>query len=162
MRPTCAGCGKKDLPDSMGCPTCAKLGLPPSYFCTQACFKENWSKHKKVHKAVENAFRHNKSLDRTVFENYRYTGPLRPFPFSHEMRGVPTSAKIELPDWAVTGIPEIEAKANRSGRTSADLLATYLLLKYPIGRTTARRSVIRFIDWAAAASEPHPQRRLTT
>lgn len=32
------------------CPTCIKLGVKGSFFCTQECFKENWNVHKVVHK----------------------------------------------------------------------------------------------------------------
>ncbi|CAD7926096.1 unnamed protein product [Amoebophrya sp. A120] len=111
---SCEGCGKPDLPDTLGCPQCAKLDLPPAYFCSQDCFKANWSQHKKKHKQVQK-WRTSKHLDRSVFAGYKFTGPLRPFPATMDMRPVPLSGKIDLPDWAVTGIPEIEAKANRSG-----------------------------------------------
>ena len=35
-----AGCGK-DAGD-LQCPTCLKLGIHDSYFCSQDCFKRNW------------------------------------------------------------------------------------------------------------------------
>lgn len=31
------------------CPTCIKLGIKGSFFCSQECFKANWSQHKAVH-----------------------------------------------------------------------------------------------------------------
>lgn len=40
------GCGKGS---TLQCPTCVKLGLPPSYFCSQECFKNFWPIHKFVH-----------------------------------------------------------------------------------------------------------------
>jgi hypothetical protein len=40
------GCGK---PAKMACPTCKKLDLPPSFFCTQECFKSVWEQHKVKH-----------------------------------------------------------------------------------------------------------------
>jgi hypothetical protein len=33
----------------LACPKCMQLGLPPTYFCSQTCFKENYNEHKKVH-----------------------------------------------------------------------------------------------------------------
>ena len=35
---------------TLQCPTCIKLGIQGSFFCSQDCFKENWSEHKAVHK----------------------------------------------------------------------------------------------------------------
>ncbi len=34
---------------TMQCPTCVKLGLIPSYFCSQECFKDFWAIHKLFH-----------------------------------------------------------------------------------------------------------------
>ena len=42
----CAHCSK---PAKMQCPTCLKLHLTPSYFCSQDCFKAAWSTHKSYH-----------------------------------------------------------------------------------------------------------------
>jgi hypothetical protein len=47
----CLGCGCL-TECSLKCPTCVKLGLTTSYFCSQNCFKENWSTHQKLHRAV--------------------------------------------------------------------------------------------------------------
>jgi hypothetical protein len=41
------GCG---LLAAMACPTCIKLGLPVTIFCSQSCFKEYWPEHKKIHR----------------------------------------------------------------------------------------------------------------
>lgn len=41
-----ADCGEKA---KLFCPTCMKLGLAKTYFCSQDCFKKNWATHKKVH-----------------------------------------------------------------------------------------------------------------
>lgn len=97
----------------MGCPTCKKLGLPPAYFCTQECFQQNWSSHKKTHKQVTAQERTNKCLDRSVFQHYKFTGPLRPSPVTYPQRPVP--AINDLPDYAVSGTPEAERVAARSG-----------------------------------------------
>lgn len=45
-------CGK---PASMACPTCLKLGIPPSRFCDQQCFKDNWEQHKALHSSIKKA-----------------------------------------------------------------------------------------------------------
>lgn len=42
----CLQCGK---PASLKCPTCSKLGLPLSLYCSQDCFAVAWPVHKKVH-----------------------------------------------------------------------------------------------------------------
>jgi len=34
---------------NLACPKCIELGLAPTYFCTQACFKSNYAAHKQVH-----------------------------------------------------------------------------------------------------------------
>ena len=36
-----AGCGK---PAKLQCPTCLKLKIKGSFFCSQECFKKNWVK----------------------------------------------------------------------------------------------------------------------
>lgn len=33
----------------MQCPTCLKMQLEPSYYCSQECFKQMWKMHKMVH-----------------------------------------------------------------------------------------------------------------
>lgn len=33
----------------LACPKCIQLGIKPTYFCSQACFKANYATHKKVH-----------------------------------------------------------------------------------------------------------------
>jgi len=37
----------------LACPTCLRMGLPPTYFCGQECFKANWKQHKGIHKLAE-------------------------------------------------------------------------------------------------------------
>ena len=36
-------------PAKLQCPTCIKQSLPPSFFCSQDCFKSEWSTHKTLH-----------------------------------------------------------------------------------------------------------------
>eukprot|EP00347_Sterkiella_histriomuscorum_P004718 403359376 len=76
-------------PATLQCPTCVKLGLDPSFFCDQVCFKEFWNFHKLLHKKKEEV----KS------DGYKYTGPLRPFPYSFKgHRLVPDH--IKKPEYA--------------------------------------------------------------
>lgn len=37
------GCGE---PARLQCPTCIKLNIQGSFFCSQQCFKSNWDLHK--------------------------------------------------------------------------------------------------------------------
>jgi FkbM family methyltransferase len=43
-------CGKEA---KMMCPECIKLGIYPSHFCGQDCFKSYWKQHNKVHKYIK-------------------------------------------------------------------------------------------------------------
>ncbi|KAF7440473.1 Methionine aminopeptidase 1 [Pleurotus ostreatus] len=94
------------------CPTCNKLGIQGSFFCTQACFKGGlWQKtHKIVHDIVKTggaaAY-----ADGTYnpFPNYDYTGTLKPvYPLSPK-RLVPEH--INRPDYAEDGQPRAESRA---------------------------------------------------
>ena len=99
------GCGK---PANMACPTCLKLGLPPTRFCDQECFKNSWNDHKKLHKKDD------PSKMPRVFGGYTFTGPLRPFQQS-PTRTVP--AGIMRPDYAdhPQGLPLSEQEDKRTG-----------------------------------------------
>lgn len=90
------GCGKQA---TLQCPKCQELKLPPSYFCSQTCFKSFWSIHKLMHNANYSP------PDR--FKNYRFTGVIRPGKVSPR-RVVPPH--IQRPEYADTGIPESEDK----------------------------------------------------
>ncbi|KAI9356906.1 peptidase M24, structural domain-containing protein [Pilaira anomala] len=97
------GCGKTA---TLQCPTCLKLKIEGSYFCSQDCFKSNWAQHKLVHKAKIESEPHN------PFPNYRYTGDLKAvYPLSPR-REVPEG--IMRPDYAETSIPVSEEKARRN------------------------------------------------
>ncbi|KDQ26789.1 hypothetical protein PLEOSDRAFT_1077617 [Pleurotus ostreatus PC15] len=77
------------------CPTCNKLGIQGSFFCTQACFKAGWKWC---------------GIDGTYnpFPNFEYTGPLRPvYPLSPK-RTLPEH--IGRPDYAEDGQPKSELK----------------------------------------------------
>lgn len=72
---------------NLQCPTCIKLGLIGSYFCSQECFKSNWPQHKAVHR-------------KDVYDpwpGYEFTGPLKPARVTPK-RSVPSH--IQRPDYA--------------------------------------------------------------
>ena len=92
-------------PAAMQCPTCIKLGLEPTYFCSQTCFASFWKFHKLAH---------SKPKDGSASQSSIYTGPLRPYPYSFKgKRNVPE--EIKKPDYATTGQPNqhFQTLANR-------------------------------------------------
>jgi len=84
-----SNCGKAA---AMMCPTCKAQELPPSYFCSQECFKKSWNTHKVKHKPAVKWLDPNYNL-----KDYKFTGPLRPGLLS-PMRNVPSH--IKKPDYA--------------------------------------------------------------
>lgn len=38
----CLGAGCYNAAGTLQCPTCLKLGITGSYYCSQDCFKKNW------------------------------------------------------------------------------------------------------------------------
>lgn len=108
------GCNK---PAVLACPSCLKLGLPPSRFCGQECFKSSWSEHKSMHKDVKKA-RDNVKSDPSAmpshFRGFAFTGDLRPCQLS-EKRVVPDG--IMRPDYAdhPMGLPLSENEDKRKG-----------------------------------------------
>ncbi|KAK8067543.1 hypothetical protein PG996_006655 [Apiospora saccharicola] len=123
----------KDAGD-LQCPTCLKLGVKDSFFCSQDCFKKSWSQHKALHKSAQgkpqDAFIHRIITPGLVSDPDPVTGHFNPFPtFTFPpgtvrpvyplspRRIVPKS--IPHPDWSETGIPRAE---NRLSKTKIDLL----------------------------------------
>ena len=95
---TCAHreCSK---PAAMQCPTCLKLQLDPTFFCSQECFKDLWNMHKLTHK----------KRDEKIESGFKFTGPLRPYPYSFTgRREVPS--EIKRPDYVKNsqGAPSAE------------------------------------------------------
>ncbi|KAK5916362.1 hypothetical protein CgunFtcFv8_011354 [Champsocephalus gunnari] len=97
------------------CPTCIKLGIPGSYFCSQECFKGSWVSHKSVHKKAKDDKNQNDSkncvendINTDPWPGYRYTGILHPHYPLTPMRLVP--GDIQRPDYAdhPRGISESE------------------------------------------------------
>lgn len=96
---------------SMACPTCIKLGLPPSRFCGQECFKSYWGVHKVLHKPAVDP-----STMPAEFQYYEFSGKLRPYQKT-AMSVVPPH--IVRPDYAdhPNGIPISENADRRSNTT---------------------------------------------
>jgi len=75
------GCAKEA---KMQCPTCIKLGIKGSFFCSQTCFKTSWELHKALHKlakgatASQNSKRGGGLLNFNPWPGYMFTGRLRP------------------------------------------------------------------------------------
>lgn len=108
------GCGK---PASMACPTCIKLGIPPSRFCSQTCFKDNWDQHKALHKTIQKARAEKDPATLPhEFRGFQFTGSLRPFQKTPR-RTVPPH--IARPDYAdhPRGFPESEDRDKRTNTT---------------------------------------------
>ncbi|KAF8326347.1 peptidase M24, structural domain-containing protein [Cantharellus anzutake] len=105
-------CPNGKPPARLECPTCHKLGITGSFFCEQACFRENcectlFKSHKQIHEFVK------ASAITNPFPSYRFTGSLRPvYPLSPR-RVVPDH--IPRPDYAEDSIPHSELKSGYSG-----------------------------------------------
>ncbi|XP_023225886.1 methionine aminopeptidase 1-like [Centruroides sculpturatus] len=61
------------------CPTCIKLGIEGSYFCSQECFKGNWDVHKLLHRKAKNIQQVSNESIYNPWPWYEFTGKLRPF-----------------------------------------------------------------------------------
>lgn len=93
----CTGCGGDA--SSLQCPSCIKLGIAGSFFCSQDCFKSSWAEHKTVHKKVSKA--NAETEPKSPFNpwpNFEFSGPLRPFYPLSPKRHVPET--IMRPDYA--------------------------------------------------------------
>ncbi|XP_071953603.1 methionine aminopeptidase 1-like [Antedon mediterranea] len=97
------GCGKESR---LQCPTCIKLSIDGSYFCSQDCFKANWAVHKAVHKK-QRMKDHMAKENANPWPGYVYSGPLRPHIVSPKREVLP---EIDKPDYAsdVKGYPASE------------------------------------------------------
>uniref|UniRef100_A0A3Q3J9Y6 Methionine aminopeptidase n=1 Tax=Monopterus albus TaxID=43700 RepID=A0A3Q3J9Y6_MONAL len=96
------GCDKDA---KLQCPTCIKLGIQGSFFCSQECFKGSWVSHKLLHKKakedknqIESKNCVEKDINTDPWPGYRYTGKLRPYYPLTPMRPVP--GDIQRPDYA--------------------------------------------------------------
>ncbi|KKA26786.1 hypothetical protein TD95_003159 [Thielaviopsis punctulata] len=116
----CMGTDCSNDAGTLQCPTCIKLGIKDSFFCSQDCFKKSWAAHKQVHKAQTNLLEKfitpTTGADGTFnpFPTFSYSGSLRPlYPLSPH-RTVPKS--IPHPDWAYDGIPKYNRSMLRPNR----------------------------------------------
>eukprot|EP00993_Chasmostoma_nieuportense_P001257 NODE_2154_length_1265_cov_91.497364_g2048_i0.p1 GENE.NODE_2154_length_1265_cov_91.497364_g2048_i0~~NODE_2154_length_1265_cov_91.497364_g2048_i0.p1 ORF type:complete len:376 (+),score=63.49 NODE_2154_length_1265_cov_91.497364_g2048_i0:46-1173(+) len=107
----CSGCGKTGA--QLQCPKCRELGLQPTLFCEQTCFKKSWKTHKAVHDSPPACTLDSMSPEELMMFNF--TGPLRPGKLTPK-RFVPKH--IERPDYAdhPQGISPSEDADNRRGR----------------------------------------------
>ncbi|KAH8816393.1 peptidase M24, structural domain-containing protein [Xylogone sp. PMI_703] len=153
----CLGVDCENDAGTLQCPTCLKLGLKDSYFCSQDCFKRSWSQHKSLHKSQSNILS-SLFIPKVVskpdpdtglynpFPTFPFSGPLRPvYPLS-ERREVPKS--IRHPDYWRDGIPHSER--TYIGRNKIEILDKKGI--------EAMRKVCRYtrevLDIAAAAVKP--------
>ncbi|VDI28071.1 methionine aminopeptidase 1-like [Mytilus galloprovincialis] len=110
------GCDKAA---KLQCPTCIKLMIQGSFFCSQECFKGFWTEHKKVHKkAKQGTDINNDSYN--PWPGFKYTGQLRGYPVSSK-RSVPDH--IPRPDYAEhpEGVPLTERQMR--GSTNIKILS---------------------------------------
>ncbi|KAG5955227.1 hypothetical protein E4U13_004627 [Claviceps humidiphila] len=152
----CLGRDCENDAGSLQCPTCLKLGVKDSFFCSQDCFKRNWGDHKTVHKSQSNILHHIKapkglSPDPVTgfynpFPRFQFSGPLRPvYPLS-EHRLVPKS--IPHPVWWQDGNPRYSRSL--TNRNRIEILDAS-------GQEAMRKScriAREVLDIAAAAAKP--------
>lgn len=101
-------------PRLLQCPTCIKLKLDPSFFCSQKCFRDNWAVHKKKHVAHSSNHHHHgvDNIEGNPWPGFKYSGELRAcYPLSAR-RLVPDH--ITKPDYAADGQPKSELRLARS------------------------------------------------
>ena len=92
MSSTCAspGCDKDTSVKKLACPKCLQLGMPPTYFCSQDCFKANYASHKQIHTLAKQILASNSGGHRKTPPNNGVSCPI----------DAPEDLKLALPDWA--------------------------------------------------------------
>ncbi|XP_063596309.1 methionine aminopeptidase 1-like [Penaeus indicus] len=110
-----SGCSEEA---KLQCPTCIKLGIDGSFFCSQTCFKSSWEVHKLLHKKTRSS--DSSSTQYNPWPYYMFTGSLRPY-LKSAKREVPRT--IGRPDYAddPNGFPHSEQKLR--GSTSIKCLS---------------------------------------
>jgi methionyl aminopeptidase len=157
----CLGAGCENDASSLQCPTCLKLSIKDSFFCSQDCFKKNWGEHKALHKSSASTSQSNllrnlfppKVVSKpdaatghfNPFPTFPYTGTLRPvYPLSPK-RTIPK--RIPLPEWSEDGIPKYRSQP---GRTKIEILDDTA----QEGMRKVCRLAREVLDIAAAAVRP--------
>jgi methionyl aminopeptidase len=93
----CAANGCRNEANVLQCPTCVQKNLPPTYYCSQTCFKGNWGVHKYFHSSVVDAEDFEWMSWRPEFRGFQFTGTMRPDKLTRR-RFVPDT--IVKPDYA--------------------------------------------------------------
>ncbi|XP_058806407.1 methionine aminopeptidase 1 isoform X2 [Phymastichus coffea] len=101
-------------PANLQCPTCLKIGIKGSYFCTQDCFKSSWKAHKILHQLAKGTNQID-SEEYNPWPYYQFSGKLRPA-LREVVRKLPNT--IARPDYAVhpTGVPLSEQAVRGSAQ----------------------------------------------
>lgn len=121
----CLQCSK---PSKLRCPTCLKMGLKDSHFCSQDCFKESWKSHKAVHAPPPGTY--------NPWPNFSYTGSLRPvYPLS-EKRVVKNN--IAVPDYANHPQGYSLSEQNLRGTNKIKILDSSEIAKMKVACTLGR------------------------
>lgn len=140
----CAGADCDNEAGTLRCPVCLKGDLNVS-FCSQTCFKRNWSLHKQTHPSPESE---NSDGSYDPFPSQVYTGELRAcYPLS-PMRKVKDS--VVLPDYAKHGRPLSEIRDMNGRSTQIKTLDKATIQKMREINLIARE----VLDIAAAAVKP--------
>jgi methionyl aminopeptidase len=90
----CEGCSKEGA--ELQCPKCKELGLPPSLFCGQECFKTHWGTHKAKHSKPLL-----KSMNDVEKALFKFTGSVLPGLISPPRvvpKGIPRPDYVGQPD----------------------------------------------------------------
>ncbi|KAF4525296.1 hypothetical protein B566_EDAN014817 [Ephemera danica] len=108
--PGCGGSAK------LQCPTCVKLGIVGSYFCSQDCFTSSWQQHRVLHKVAQGKDKEEKVSSSGAIEPwpfFKFTGQIRPYR-QGVRRTVP--GHIPRPDYAdhIKGFSLSEQKLRNS------------------------------------------------
>ncbi|XP_052262466.1 methionine aminopeptidase 1-like isoform X2 [Dreissena polymorpha] len=113
------GCDKEA---KLQCPSCLKLGIQGSYFCSQTCFKGFWAEHKKVHKKTKQDDTQDYLTEeqRQEWAGFRFTGNLRPGKVPI-MRTVPDH--IPRPDYALHPFGESACERQLRGNHNIKVLS---------------------------------------
>jgi methionyl aminopeptidase len=78
----------------LACPKCIQLGMTPTYFCSQSCFKSNYATHKSLHSLAKQIL---SAQTTTTTASHRKTPPSDGVSCPID---APTEVKLQLPNWA--------------------------------------------------------------